>query len=824
MTPESSESASLPILALRSLLSKSKSCMAMDKAGATIKPASEGSSVNGTRPEVEMGPTASVWTGDADLEGQKKRHLAKKAGLLATIGLAYRATGVVYGDIGTSPLYVYSSTFSDGTPSTDRILGCASLIFWTLTLAVLIKYMCFVMFADDNGEGGTFALYSLLCRNANITPGGGAAPVAADLQLSRYTSKHSSRQFLTRKTPARVLKNMLERKAWARNALLILVLVMTSMVLGDGVLTPAQSVLGAVYGIQVKLPSTSTSVIVGVSCAIVVALFAAQPFGTGRVGFMFAPVVIIWFASNVVIAIYNTATYYPGIYKCLSPHYAYFFFKDDAHRGWRQLAGVFLAITGAEATFADLGHFSRAGVQLGFVGLAYPSLVITYFGQAAWLIKHPDEVGSTFYASIPGGDGLFWYMFVVATLAATVASQAMISGAFSIVKQSMALGCFPRLRVFNTSDRVTGQVYIPEVNWVMMILTVIVIVIFKNTTKLGLAYGVAVSAMMVGTDLLIFIVMLMVWESNVVAAVAFLLFYAFFDGTYLSANLEKVPDGGWYAILVAGVVSALSLIWYWGTSKKLTYLFANKTRLEDLVTVHRPPPSSDAPSERALAPRDGTLANARTGLPILRAPGIALTYSETLVGAPPLMPSLIDRWSCLHQHVVLVTVRQVAVPRVDPEERILVQKLPYPGMYRAVARYGYLDRVNHGSAFVLKLTDRLSTLDPDIKRAAADADAAAGAGVGTVLYIFSRQKLTSHKGEDDNVVLRWVRRFMLETVYGTMVKFAHVSHEEWGIPHANKFEGGASAGQWSESRRFVCALIPTGDSGGPGRLCIRSSR
>ncbi|KAL3134369.1 hypothetical protein ABBQ38_006624 [Trebouxia sp. C0009 RCD-2024] len=316
------------------------------------------------------------------------------------------------------------------------------------------------------------------------------------------------------------------------------------MVLGDGVLTPAQSVLGAVYGLQVKT-SVSQGVVVGIACAIVVMIFMIQSFGTGRIGVLFAPIVLIYFLCNLIIAITNMTRYNPRIFK------------------------------------------------LSFLGIAYPVLILTYLGQAAWLTQFPDQVSSTFYASIPYGDGFYWFVFVFATAAACVASQAMISAAFSIVKQSITLGCFPQLTIHHVSKKVVGSIYIPEVNYVMMVLTVVTIAIFKTTIQLGNAYGVAVSSMLFGTTLLIYLVMLMIWETNFFLATAFFIGFGFIDMVFTTANLNKVPRGGWFALAIAGSVFLLSYLWWWGTSTKLKGVVAAQVKMQDLLTFGPKNPKKD---------------------------------------------------------------------------------------------------------------------------------------------------------------------------------------------------------------------------------------
>lgn len=289
--------------------------------------------------------TSDKWVLDADLEGQKQEQSIRKKGWRSTMALTYSAIGVVYGDVGTSPLYVFSSTFTENVPTETDVLGAMSIIFWTITLIVVVKYMLIVLLADDNGEGGTFALYSLICRFAGMRPANNGVPDASDVTLSHY-SRHSgdkNSKSLSRQISFK-LKQYLATTVGAQASLLCLVLLMTSMVLGDGVLTPAQSVLGAIYGLQVKT-SVSQGAIVGISCAIVVLLFMVQRFGTGRVGVFFAPVILIYFLCNVIIAITNITRYKPSVFKALSPHYGYYYFRNNHHLGWVQCSGLFLAIT-----------------------------------------------------------------------------------------------------------------------------------------------------------------------------------------------------------------------------------------------------------------------------------------------------------------------------------------------------------------------------------------------------------------------------------------------------------------------------------------------
>ncbi|XP_062109791.1 potassium transporter 4-like [Humulus lupulus] len=397
--------------------------------------------------------------------------------------LAYQSFGVVYGDLGTSPLYVYSSTFSGKLQkhiSQDAIFGAFSLIFWTFTLIPLLKYVFVLLSADDNGEGGTFALYSLLCRHAkfSLLPN----QQAADEELTSYkygpSSQHAS---------SSPMKRFLEKHKRLRTALLVVVLFGACMVIGDGVLTPAISILSSVSGLEVTENKLTSGELLLIACCILVGLFALQHCRTHRVAFLFAPIVLIWLFSIFSIGLYNTIHWNPKVVYAFSPHYIVKFFKEIGKDGWISLGGILLSITGTEAMFADLGHFTTLSIRLAFAFVVYPCLVVQYMGQVAYLSKNPDKIHYSFYNSIP--ESVFWSVFVVATLVAIVGSQAVITATFSIIKQCHALGCFPRVKVVHTSKHIYGQIYIPEINWILMILTLAITIGFQDTNLIGNAYG-----------------------------------------------------------------------------------------------------------------------------------------------------------------------------------------------------------------------------------------------------------------------------------------------------------------------------------------------
>ncbi|CAI9265313.1 unnamed protein product [Lactuca saligna] len=511
----------------------------------------------------------------------------------------------------------------------EVIFGAFSLIFWTLTLIPLLKYVFIILSADDNGEGGTIALYSLLCRHAkfSLLPN----QQAADEELTSY--KYGA-----------------------------------SMVIGDGVITPAISVMSAVSGLQIEgvgLQLTNGSVLL-LACVLLIGLFALQHTGTQRVAIVFAPIVIIWLLSIFGIGLYNIIHWNPKIIYALSPHYIITFFRHTGKDGWLALGGVLLSITGTEAMFADLGHFTAFSMRLAFTIVVYPCLVIQYMGQAAYLSKNITSIPDSFYKSVP--EPLFWPMFVIATLASVVGSQAIISATFSIVKQCNALGCFPRVKIVHTSKHMFGQIYIPEINWILMVLTLLVAVGFQDTTLVGHAYGIACMTVMFITTFLMALVITFVWQKNIIISTTFLIFFWFIEGIYLSSALTKVPQGGWVSLLIALVFIIIMYIWHYGTRKKYNNDLHNKVSLKWLL---------------GLGPTLG----------IVRVPGIGLIYSELATGVPSIFSHFVTNLPAFHNVLVFVCVKHVPVPFVLPEERFLIGRIcprPYR-MYRCIVRYGYKD-------------------------------------------------------------------------------------------------------------------------------------
>ncbi|MED6143656.1 putative potassium transporter 12, variant 3 [Stylosanthes scabra] len=595
-----------------------------------------------------------------EIGGAHGQH-TKDMSLWPTLLLAFKTLGVVYGDMGTSPLYVFSDVFSKVPIESDvDVLGALSLVMYTIALIPLAKYVFIVLKANDSGEGGTFALYSLICRYAKVSM----------LPNRQQADEHISSFKLKLPTPelerALKIKETLERKATLKNILLVLVLLGTSMIIGDGILTPAISVMSAISGLQGQVKGFGTGALVGVSIVVLVALFSIQRFGTSKVGFMFAPVLALWFFSLGSIGLYNIFTYDVTVLRAINPAYVYYFFKNNGKGAWSALGGCVLCITGAEAMFADLGHFSVPAIQIAFTSVVFPCLLLAYMGQAAYLMKNPHSYSRIFYDSVP--ESLFWPVFVVATLAAMIASQAMISATFSCVKQSMALGCFPRLKIIHTSRKFMGQIYIPVMNWFLMIMCIIVVSIFQSTTDIANAYGIAEVGVMMVSTALVTLVMLLIWQTNLFLALCFPLVFGSVELIYMSAVLSKLFEGGWLPLAFATFF--LSVMYTWNYGSVLKY----RSEVREKI-------SSDL------------MLDLGSNLGTLRVPGIGLLYNELVQGIPSIFLQFLLSLPAVHSTIVFVCIKYVPVPVVPQEERFLFRRVCPKDyhMFRCVARYGYKD-------------------------------------------------------------------------------------------------------------------------------------
>ncbi|KAG6426673.1 hypothetical protein SASPL_110900 [Salvia splendens] len=589
-----------------------------------------------------------------------------------TLSLAFQSVGIIYGDIGTSPLYVFDSSFDGSIKHKDDILGVLSLIIYTFVLIPMIKYVFIVLWANDNGDGGTFALYSLICRYAKV----GLIPndQPEDRQLSNYRLDTPSNQLRR----AQKIKHALERSLTAKIILFLATILGTAMVIGDGVLTPSISVLSAVEGIK----GLGQDAVVYISIAILIILFSVQRFGTDKIGYSFAPAVCTWFMLIAGLGLYNLFKHDITVLRAFNPVYIIDYFKRNGKEGWVSLGGVVLCITGTEAMFADLGHFNVPAVQMSFSGIVFPSLLTAYIGQAAYLSKFPDHIGRTFYDSVP--DPLYWPTFVVANAAAIIASQAMISGAFAIISQSLSLSCFPRVKVVHTSAKYEGQVYIPEINYLLMIACVLVTYGFKTTEKIGHAYGIAVVAVMVITTLMVTLIMLMIWKTKIWWILSFFIVFMSLEMLYFSSVLYKFTQGGYLPLALSIVLMTMMAIWHYAQQKRYVFELGNKVssgHVQELVKSNG----------------------------VARLPGIGLLYSELVQGIPPMFPHFISNIPSMHNVVIFVSIKSIPISKVAREERFLFRQVePLDArIFRCVVRYGYKDLIEESDEFERQLVDNL---------------------------------------------------------------------------------------------------------------------
>ncbi|KAM1212978.1 hypothetical protein PS2_004448 [Malus domestica] len=588
---------------------------------------------------------------DEEAKRLRNMHEEKKFSALALVQVAFQSLGVVYGDLGTSPLYVFYNV--------EDLVEALSVIIYSLTLVALLKYVFIVCRANDNGQGGTFALYSLLCRYAKIKA------IPNQDQTDEVLTTYSRSTFGEKSFAART-RRWLEGNAFMQSTLLILVLVGSSAVIGDGILTPAISVLSAVGGINVRHSEISNEVVVLVAVVILVLLFSMQPYGTDKLCFLFAPIVLLWFLVTGGIGMFNIWKYDRRILKAFSPIYVYRFFKRGGKNGWTSLGGLMLTITGTEALFADLSHFSVPSIQLAFTVVVFPCLLLAYCGQAAYLMKNPNNVFGAFYHSIP--DSIYWPVFIVATVAAIIASQTTITATFSLIKQAVALGCFPRVKIVHTSRKYRHQIYIPEINWIVMILCIAVTAGLKDQNRLGNATGTAVCVVMLVTTLLMIFVMILVWRCHWILVLIFTGLSLVVEGTYSSAVLLKVNQGGWVPLVIAAAFFIIMYVWHYGTVKRYETEMHSKVSMAWIL---------------GLGPSLG----------LVRVPGIGLVYTELASGVPRIFSHFITNLPAIHSVVVFVCVKYLPVFTVPEDERFLIKRIGPKNfhMFRCVVRCGYKD-------------------------------------------------------------------------------------------------------------------------------------
>ncbi|MFT3929525.1 MAG: potassium transporter Kup [Spongiibacteraceae bacterium] len=536
--------------------------------------------------------------------------------------LALAALGVVYGDIGTSPLYTIKEIFGSGHHPVPinhaNILGMLSLIFWSLIVVVTMKYLVMILRADNKGEGGVMALMSLVLRAAGHAP---------------YSRK-----------------------------LMLLGLFGAALFYGDSVITPAISVLSAVEGLEVAAPGLEPYVI-PITLGVLVALFVVQKHGTEKVGKFFGPITLLWFLSLAAIGILNIYKQ-PAVLHALSPHHAIQFFIDQPKLGFLSLSASILALTGAEALYADMGHFGRLPVQLAWFNVVLPSLVLNYFGQGALLLGDPSAVENPFYRAVPSW-GLY-PMIVLATAATIIASQAVISGAYSMTRQAMQLGYAPRLHVQHTSSDEKGQIYMPGINWSLLVVVVALVIGFGSSSNLAAAYGIAVTGTMLTTTILAYVVVTKIWRWHWLLAALAIGFLSAIDIAYFLSNILKVKDGGWFPLVLG------ALVFFAMTSWKRGRALLNK-RLSD----------------EAL-PLDLFV---QSTADVTTVPGTAIFLTGQSNKVPHALLHSIKHYKCLHERVVIMHVEFHDEPYVPVAERAEVQRLS-DQFYTVSINYGFMDEVN----------------------------------------------------------------------------------------------------------------------------------
>ncbi|KAK1450457.1 potassium uptake protein, partial [Colletotrichum melonis] len=582
--------------------------------------------------------------------------------------LAYQSIGVIYGDIGTSPLYVYSSTFTD-LPTKNDLIQVLSLIIWSLTLMVTVKYVFIVLHADNEGEGGTFSCYSLLTRFANIT--NFDPREEATVRIERHNTQDV-------RPVTRGIRSAIEKSKFTRGFLKTIGVLAVSMVIADGVLTPAQSVLGAIQGLSVVKPDISTSTIVGTTCGILVLLFLIQPLGTTKLATTFAPIVIIWLGFNGAFGIYNLVKYDYTVLKAFSPYYAIHFFMEKKTEGWRMLGGVLLCFTGVEALFADLGAFSMRAVQMSWLLWTYPCLILAYSGQAAHLALMPEKYTNPFFNTVP--PGMLYPSLILAVLAAIVASQAIITATFQLSSQIMKLSYCPQMKVVHTSSTFHGQVYVPLLNWLLMLGTILVTAVYNNTTSLGHAYGVCVIFVTFFDTLMVTLVAILVWRLPVWLIALPALMFATLDGLYLSSALNKVPDGAWFTLLISALMAGMFLLWRFGKENQWRAEAEDRFQPSSLVTKNKE-------GMLALTQRWG-------GDVISPVSGFGIFFDKTGVQTPSVFTHFASKLGALPDVAVFFHLHPVEVPTVPDSERYHISRFAnLAGCYRLVVRHGFMDEV-----------------------------------------------------------------------------------------------------------------------------------
>jgi len=555
-------------------------------------------------------------------------------------GLALGAIGVVFGDIGTSPLYAFKEVFHDSiTIDKPHILGVLSLIFWSLTLVVTTKYAIFIMRADNKGEGGIMALMALALHGSRDNPKKMAFIVTIGLMGA-------------------------------------------SLFYGDSMITPAISVLSAVEGLRIIAPPLADYVLL-IAVIVLGGLFIIQAKGTGKVGKIFSPVMCFWFGLLAVMGVANII-HEPDVLMAVNPYYAIHLLIEVGWQGFLIMGAVVLAITGAEALYADMGHFGLKPIRYAWFSFVFPALLLNYFGQGALLIKHPDAIQNPFYLLAP--NWALYPLLILSTMATVIASQAVISGAFSVTRQAILLGYCPRMNILHTSGEEQGQVYIPAVNWLLMVSVFVLVLSFETSSALASAYGIAVTGTMIVDTVLAFIVIQALWQWKKIPSIAFLSVFLVIDIVFLSSNSLKIPTGGWLPLLVATVLYMIITTWIKGRALLLAYMEEKHVLFEDL--------------ERKV--KDN----------LVTVEGAAIYLARTLHGVPQVLLHNLEHNHVLHKYVIVMSIVTKDEPFVDEAHRVKIRSFgENRNFYRVKLYYGFKQTADVRRALDLCIQEGLK-IDP----------------------------------------------------------------------------------------------------------------
>jgi KUP system potassium uptake protein len=538
--------------------------------------------------------------------------------------LALASLGVVFGDIGTSPLYALRECLNRAhgvATSPDNVFGIVSLVFWALMIVISLKYVAYVLRADNAGEGGILALTALATSSKGMRPGAHKLALAVGLFGA-------------------------------------------SLLFGDGIITPAISVLSAVEGLGVATPAFEP-LILPIASVILFLLFSAQRRGTGSVGAVFGPVMLLWFATLAGLGLYNIWMR-PEIAAAVNPAHALWFFTRNGKLGFLVLGSVFLVVTGGEALYADMGHFGAKPIRMAWFAVALPALLLNYFGQGALLLARPDAIVSPFYNMAPSA--ALYPLVIMSTLATIIASQALISGAFSVTRQALMLGFLPRVRILHTSAHHIGQIYVPIVNWLLMVAAIAAVFGFGSSSGLAAAYGVAVTLDMTITTLLAYVVARTQWGWRVGPALLVTLPLLSLELVFLGSNLTKVAHGGWFPLAVGALMFTVFTTWRRGRQLLFDKIKERTVPLEDffeLMVVERP----------------------------ARVPGTAVYLTGNDSGTPPALLQGFLHMRAVHDRVLLLTIITEKIARIPLKDRVKIEELPN-GFWRAVAHYGFMETPN----------------------------------------------------------------------------------------------------------------------------------